>query len=171
MKIARRESYERPMTHCSAETLVLLARRTGFFGRECEIVDEAGGRAVTRIACGWPGRSGSFELDGRSYSMRRTSWFAHEYALEAGGHRIALAASPAFLSRDLEVSWGGRTTRLDKRAFSHTFDVIHHSRAVGTIRPGSWLLRAATLTMDEAVPVELAVFFLWLVLEHRSKSH
>jgi hypothetical protein len=119
---------------------------------------------VSRIDLAWVREAGCFDLDGRSYEIRREPmWGA--FILRSSGSEIARARKSSAFSRSFSVTVDDATFSLEAvSAFQRKFVLREGGARLGEIRPAGLLSRKAVVDIRSEVPRSVQVFVLWLVV-------
>jgi len=122
-----------------------------------------GDRLIAGIKVASLPESGTFSIDGSSYSARRAGIFSGEYTLELNGQIIARAHKPSAFVNSFEIQYSGRSCTLKKESFiGRSFVLIEGERQTGSIRAKGLLSRKADVELPEQIPLPVKVFILWL---------
>ena len=123
------------------------------------------GQAVALIDRHWFRERASFSVDGKSYDVRRTSVMHGTFVLEHSGRVVAEARKRSAFRRSFDISSGGNRYTLEAvSAFGREFRLLRGGTPAGRIRPVSMLRRTATAVFPEAMPREVQLFVVFLVL-------
>jgi hypothetical protein len=112
----------------------------------------------------------------KEFFTRRQGAFRAVYLLEtSGGAVVAQAAKKMGLTEHYEVSFGGRSIHLKKKALSlkETFVISAASGEIGTIVQESLLSRRLLCQLDATagdIPPEVLLFLIWMALTIRRKD-
>jgi len=123
------------------------------------------GHTVAEIALSsWRERA-ALTVVGHGYKAYRERFFSGAFLLEADGGIVARAEKPSAFRREFVINHAG--TRWTLRASSplrRQFVLMSGELEVGSVRPESFLRRAATVTLPSALPLVVSIFIVWLVL-------
>jgi hypothetical protein len=120
---------------------------------------------LTLIRRRWFRERATFEIEGRAYEMRRTSWIHGSFVLACGGRALAEATKPSLFRRSFEIVADHRHFELEAvSAFHREFRLRRGSETLGTVRPRSFFSRTATADFAESIPLHVQLFVTVLVL-------
>ncbi|WP_430790012.1 hypothetical protein [Actinoplanes sp. G11-F43] len=115
---------------------MLTAERTGFWGGKYTLTED--GRPVTVWDSHWWTSGGSFDLAGRTYTVKSNAWGSRFTMFDDGGHVVAEAERVG--KRNWAVLAGGHTYRFQRPSFlSSDHHLMDGERTVGVIkRTSAW---------------------------------
>jgi len=122
-----------------------------------------GDRLIAGIRVSSLPESGTFSIDGSSYSARRAGIFSGEYTLELNGQIIARAQKPSAFVNSFEIQYSDKRYALKKESFiGRSFVLLDGDRQIGSIQAKGFLSRKADVELPEEIPLPIKVFILWL---------
>lgn len=134
-----------------------------WFSWDFRVLD--GDEELALIDYRWFRERASFSIGGRDFDVRRTSVVHGTFVLEHSGVVLAEASKPSTFRRTFEITAGEQQYRLvASTVFGRAFDLWHAGAAIGRISPKSPWGRAATADLPAALPREMQVFVIFLVL-------
>lgn len=87
------------------------------------------------------------------------------FVLAIDGRPVARAIKPNLFQRRFEITFNGRSYTLEGiSAFSRPFRLRSTNQVLGTIAPENALTRRAVVDLDDAVPAEVQLLSIWLVI-------
>ena len=141
---------------------MLRARSSAWWADRIAVEDD-GGVLTTIKTSSWK-EAATFDLDGRSYTVRKVGW-PGVFTLRQDGREVASARKLGWFSSRIEVRVGRSTYGMKLRSiFSSTYDLLHRGRKVGHVRSTSWWTRRAEADLPDELATDVQVFTLWLVL-------
>ena len=124
--------------------------------------DDGGGLTTIRTSS-WK-EAATFDLDGRSYTVRKVGWPGF-FTLRQDGTEVASARKLGWFSSRIELRVGRSTYGIKLRSiFSSTYELRHRGRKVGSIRSTSWWTRRAEADLPDELAPDAKVFTVWIVL-------
>lgn len=104
-------------------------------------------------------------VDGRTLTLRRTSWWRGEHELREGGNLLGRATTRGFFRREMDVEFGGWVTTLRPLGFwQRSWELVDGSGlALLEVRPRGAFRRGAYVSVLGAVDAALLVFAYYLV--------
>ena len=134
-----------------------------WFSWDFRVTDNSGDVAL--IDRHWFRESASFSVDGQSFHVRRTSLVRGTFTLQHAGVTVAEAKKPSSFRRAFDITTGADHYRLEAATiFGRAFILSHDGRAVGDVRPTSFMGRTSTAQFPEQLPREMQLFVVFLVL-------
>ncbi|MEM6673415.1 MAG: hypothetical protein AAF726_11270 [Planctomycetota bacterium] len=126
------------------------------------VEDESG--FLTRLKTSSWKESATFELGGRSHTIRRTGWPAI-FTLRQDHVEIASARKLGWFTSRIELMVNGVSYELKLRSlFSSAYELLQRGETVGSVRGTSWWNRRAEADLPDDLPPEVQVFTIWVVL-------
>ena len=119
----------------------------------------------------WLRERGTFTIDGKTYTIARTSVWRGTFTLAHNGQVLAKAVKPSAFFRSFEITAGGDAYTLRAASpFLRRFLLLRRERVLGEIEPVSLFRREAVARLPEEMtaPIQLFVVFLVLVLWRRA---
>ena len=114
--------------------------------------------------------SGSVLHDGNEYDVDKQGMFSGSWELMRAGRLVATAKKGVFRS-GVEMDCDGERFELTRLSlFSSQFELRQGRRRVGSIRRAGWFTRAFVADLDEAVPVSVRAFSVWLYAVLRRRN-
>jgi hypothetical protein len=162
---------DRPLAADQPETVCRLhLRREGFLSSFWLISERSAGPALGVWKKSLARESGKLLLGERRYELGREG-LAGDFTMRRRGHAALRATKPSVFSERLVLRGAGRRLELRSRLFHSGHDVLEHARRIGRCGPTRWYGSNVALTVDRDLPLELAVFTLWLTKLMLERSH
>jgi hypothetical protein len=130
------------------------------------VVYDSDGNERTDLSIGFFRERGRFELQGKTYEVRRTDMFHGTFELyDQSELPIAHARKPNMLMRRFEIGFEGEAWELAARhPFTRRFVLRREERELGYVHPMHPFTRTAEIDFPEEIPLEKQVFLFWLVV-------
>ncbi len=144
----------------------------GWFSGDFRVLE--GGVELAVIDKSWLGESGAFTIDGKTYTVARTSVLRGTFTLEHNGQVVAEAVKPSAFFRSFEITAkGDRYVLRAESPFRRKFLLLRRESVLGEIEPISLFGREAVarLPKEMQTPLQLFVVFLVLVLWRRYRRN
>lgn len=136
-------------------------RRAGLMSRSWLLSEQQDGPAFglwkTRVLK----EAGRLLLGERRYELDREG-LAGDFVMRRRGHRALRATKPSAFSHRINVRGHGRQLELRSTLFRRGLEVREHASRIGHCRPPGWFTSQVALEVNRDLPVELAVFSLWM---------
>jgi hypothetical protein len=135
-------------------------------------IRDEGDNEIAHVKTGWFAGSGSVDVDGKTYSASRKTFFG-DFILDLNGEVLISATKPDAFSRSFTVSFGGREYILEaESAVSRRFILFDGDNEIGSIDPEYMMTTDASINLPDDLPhfAQLFIFFLAVTLWKRGNN-